>query len=211
MKLMVEEEVDIVATSAGSPEVCTRQLKEDGVAVMHVGSTVDHALKAEAAGVDVVVAEGVESGGLQGRYETTTLVLVPQVVDAVSVPVIAAGGIGDERGFVAALALGAEGIQMGTRFLATRECPVAHEYKQAILKATDTSTEIVGRGTRMRARSLRADFLKEILPDSEVGYGMGEVAGLIRDCPTVAELIQKMVRTASPLSKRVSDILADLS
>jgi enoyl-[acyl-carrier protein] reductase II len=210
LELVIEEGVEVIATAAGSPDVCTARLKEAGVAVMHVCSTVDHARKAEAAGVDAVVAEGVESGGLQGVHETTTLVLVPQVVDAVSIPVIAAGGIGDERGFVAALALGASGIQMGTRFIATRESPVALEYKQAILVATDTSTEISGRDTRRRARSLRADVLSEIQPEAEGRFGMGEVAGLIGDCPTVAEVIESMVRAVRPLIYQVRDDLADL-
>ena len=208
--LVAGEGVKVVATAAGSPEVCTRRLKEAGVIVMHVLSTVGHARKAEAAGVDAVVASGVEAGGFLGHDEVTTLVLVPQVVDAVKVPVIAAGGIGDARGFVAALALGAEGVQMGTRFIATRECPVPAEYKQALLKAADISTEVQGRG-RAPARRFRAGYLNEVLPGSTASYAAGQVVGLIRDIPSVAEVIEGVMKKASLVNNQVAESLSALS
>ena len=199
------EGVKVVATSAGSPQVCTKLLKDAGLAVMHVVSEVAHALAAEAAGVDVVVASGVEAGGFVGRCEITTLALVPQVADAVKIPVIAAGGIGDARGFIAALALGAQGIQMGTRFIATMECPVDAGYKQAIVAAKDNSTEIVGRG-QAPVRCFRTES-----PDSKVPYPVGQVAGLIWDTPTVAELINSMMKMSTLISNQVAESLSQIS
>lgn len=204
------EGVKVVATSAGSPQVCTKLLKDAGLVVMHVVAEVAHALAAEAAGVDAVVASGVESGGFVGRQEITTLVLVPQVVDAVKIPVIAAGGIGDARGFVAALALGAQGIQMGTRFIATRDCPVAADYKQAIVTAKDNSTEIVGRG-QAPVRSLRTESLTVESANSQTLYVAGQVAGLIRDTPTVAELINSLVKMSKLISNQVTESLSQIS
>ncbi|MFC2017558.1 NAD(P)H-dependent flavin oxidoreductase [Chloroflexota bacterium] len=204
-----EERVKVAATTAGSPNICTRQLKEAGVVVMHVAATVNHALRAESAGVDAVVASGVEAGGFLGHDELTTLVLVPQVADAVKIPVIAAGGIADARGFVACLALGAEGIQMGTRFIATKECPVGADYKQAILKAAANSTEVTNRG-KAPARNFRADFVREMSLDSSVSYGAGQVAGLIEDIPTVAELFDAMIHMASLINNRIGETLSEL-
>ena len=209
-ELVAKEGVKLIVTAAGSPEVCTRLLKNLGAIVIHVVACVGHAIKAEAAGVDAVVAEGVEAGGSVGRDEVTTLVLVPQVVDAVKIPVIASGGIGDARGFVASLALGAEGIQMGTRFIATKECPVSPDYKQAIIKAADNSTEIISRG-QAPSRRFRPDFLKEIVSNTGVSYSAGEVAGLIRDIPTVAELFDVFVRTANLVNERVKETLSEMS
>jgi enoyl-[acyl-carrier protein] reductase II len=202
--------VKVAATTAGSPKVCTRLLKEAGVMVMHVVATVDHALKAEAAGVDAVVASGMEAGGFLSHDELTTLVLVPQVVDAVKLPVIAAGGIGDARGFVASLALGADGIQMGTRFITTRECTVGTDYKQAILKAIANSTEVIDRG-KAPARNLRADFLNEMSLDPSTSYGAGQVVGLIENIPTVAELFGAMIHMASLANNQVREALSELS
>jgi len=209
-EVVAEEGVKVATTTAGSPKVCTRLLKEAGVVVIHVVATVDHALKAESAGVDAVVASGVEAGGFLGHDELTTLVLVPQVVDAVKLPVIAAGGIGDARGFVASLALGAEGIQMGTRFIATRECPVDADYKQAILKAAANSTDVIDRG-KAPARNFRADFVSEMSLDSSAAYGAGQVVGLIEDIPTVAELFDAMMHMASLVNNRVREALSELS
>jgi len=209
-EVVAEEGVKAVATAAGSPEVCTGLLKEAGVVVMHVVSTVDHALKAEAAGVDAVVASGVEAGGFLGHDEVTSLVLVPQVVDSVNVPVIAAGGIGDARGLVAALALGAQGVQMGTRFIATADCPVPADYKQAIVRARDNSTEVVGSG-RAPVRCFRADFMGGVSPDIQTPYTAGQVSGLITDVPTVEGLFGALMGRASLIGERVMQTLAGLS
>ncbi len=208
--VIAEERVKVVATSAGSPKVCTKPLKDAGLVVMHVVSEVAHAVAAEVAGVDLVVASGVEAGGFLGLDEITTLVLVPQVVDAVKVPVIAAGGIGDARGFVAALALGAQGIQMGTRFIATKDCPVVNDYKQAILTAKDNSTEIVGRGVAP-ARCFRTELPNTTSSSSPMPYSSGQVAGLIKDIPTVAETINTMMKMSAHIGNQLMESLSQIS
>ena len=144
--LVVDERVPVVTTSAGSPASYTLELKEAEVIVLHVVASVRHATSAEKRGVDAVIAEGYEAGGHNGFDELPTFVLVPQVVDAVRIPVIAAGGIMDARGVVAALALGAEGVQVGTRFIVTHECIAHPAFKQAIIDANDAATHITGRG-----------------------------------------------------------------
>lgn len=158
-----EEGVEIAIVSMGSPEEYTEQLKRAGIKVLHAISTVRQAVKAEEAGVDAVVAEGYEAGGHTGLDELTTMVLVPQVVDAVEIPVIAGGGVGDVRGVVAALALGAEGVYMGTRFIATHECTAHPKVKQAIVEAIDTSTVAYGRRTYSISRALKNEFAEKFL------------------------------------------------
>jgi enoyl-[acyl-carrier protein] reductase II len=136
----IEEGIKIVFTSAGTPKAHSAKLKEAGCFLAHVVANVKHALKAEEAGCDAVVAEGFEAGGHNGIDEITTLCLVPQVVDAVKIPVIAAGGIADGRQMLAALALGAQAVQIGTRFAATHEASSHPDFKQAIVDADDTAT-----------------------------------------------------------------------
>jgi len=141
-RIIIEEGVKIVFTSAGNPATFTAILKAQGLTVVHVVSNEKFARKAEASGVDAVVAEGFEAGGHNGREETTTLCLIPQIVKAVNIPVIAAGGIGTGRTMLAAMALGAEGVQMGSRFVLSNESSGHPNFKQAILQATDGSTEL---------------------------------------------------------------------
>lgn len=141
-RIIIEEGVKIVFTSAGNPATFTSILKAQGLTVVHVISNEKFARKAEASGVDAVVAEGFEAGGHNGREETTTLCLIPQIVKAVNIPVIAAGGIGTGRTMLAAMALGAEGVQMGSRFVLSNESSGHPNFKQAILQATDGSTEL---------------------------------------------------------------------
>jgi len=160
--VIVEEGVKVVTVSAGSPALYTAIFKEAGVKVLHVVASVRHAKSAERHGVDAVIAEGYEAGGHNGADELPTMILVPQVVDAVSIPVVAAGGIADARGLVAALALGAEGVQMGTRFVATRECIAHPNFKNAIIKASDTGTAITGRKLGP-ARILKGEFASKML------------------------------------------------
>ena len=143
----IEEGMPIAIVSMGSPELFTQKLHDAGIKVIHIVVSVEQARKAEKAGVDAIVCIGYEAGGHIGADELPTFVLVPQVVDAVEIPVIAAGGIADARGLVAALALGAEGIYMGTRFLATYECTAHPTMKQAVIQAGDTSTIAFGRRT----------------------------------------------------------------
>jgi len=143
----IEEKVPVAIVSQGSPRVYTARLKDAGMKVIHVCSTVKHVRNAEEAGADAVVASGTEGGGHSGFDQITTLCLVPQVVKAVKIPVLAGGGITDAAGLVAALALGADGAYMGTRFMATQECPAHPNVKQALLMATDTSTMAVHHGS----------------------------------------------------------------
>jgi enoyl-[acyl-carrier protein] reductase II len=141
-KIIVEEGVKIVFTSAGNPATFTSILKTQGLTVVHVIANEKFARKAEASGVDAIVAEGFEAGGHNGREETTTLCLIPQIVKAVNIPVIAAGGIGTGRTMLAAMSLGAEGVQIGSRFVLSNESSGHPNFKQAILQATDGSTEL---------------------------------------------------------------------
>ena len=140
--IIIAEKVPVVFTSAGNPKTWTSQLKEHGIIVVHVVSSSKFAMKSEEAGCDAVVAEGFEAGGHNGREETTTMVLVPAVVNAVSIPVIAAGGIATGKQMLAAMVLGAEGVQMGTRFVASEEASSHWDFKQAVLKAAEGDTQL---------------------------------------------------------------------
>jgi enoyl-[acyl-carrier protein] reductase II len=220
VQVVFEEAVKIVSTSAGDPFQFTEPLKQKGVIVIHVVPTVAHARRAQDAGVDVIVAEGSESGGYINLEEVTTMALVPQVVDAVKLPVVAAGGIADARGLVAALALGAVGVQMGTRFLATEECDIPGDYKKAVLLARDTDTVVV-REKRAAHRDLKKDLLERV-EESEgkplvsveemvtqferggirefpkdgirwAGRSAGQSAGLIHEILPVEKLIGRMM------------------
>jgi enoyl-[acyl-carrier protein] reductase II len=157
--VLLEERVGIVIVATGSPEVYTARLKAAGVFVIHAIASVRHALKAQAAGVEALVAEGFEAGGHSGFDEIPTSVLVPQVVDAVRLPVVAAGGIVDGRGLVMAMAAGAQAVYMGTRFMAAAESPIHDRVKQAIVQAGDAGTISWGRSTEV-ARTLANDFAR---------------------------------------------------
>ena len=140
IQIIIEEKVPIVFTSAGNPATYTSLLKAEGIKVVHVVSSVKFALKAEKAGVDAVVAEGFEAGGHNGRDETTTLCLIPMVRDAVSIPLIAAGGIGDARSMLAGMILGADAVQIGSRFVATLESSAHENFKNAVVQANEGDT-----------------------------------------------------------------------
>ncbi|WP_405566203.1 NAD(P)H-dependent flavin oxidoreductase [Polaribacter sp. Asnod6-C07] len=142
MNIIVEEEVKIVFTSAGNPKTWTSFLKEKGITVVHVVSSVKFALKAEAAGVDAIVCEGFEAGGHNGREETTTFTLIPMVKEAVKIPVIAAGGIATGKGMLAAMVLGADGVQIGSRFAATEESSAHINFKNSIVNVKDGDTHL---------------------------------------------------------------------
>lgn len=160
--VVIEEQIPVAIISVGKPEVYTRVLQEAGIKVMHAVSTARHAKKAEAVGVDAVICEGFEAGGHKGFTELTTFVLTPIVADAVNIPVVTGGGIGDTRGVMAALALGADGIYMGTRFMATRESESHARVKEAIVGGTDTCTVSLQKDF-MLARDLANDFTKTYL------------------------------------------------
>jgi enoyl-[acyl-carrier protein] reductase II len=221
--LVAEEGVPVVTTSAGNPAVLTSFLKEKGIKVLHVVASCRHAAGAEKAGVDAVIAEGYEAGGHDGIDELPTFVLVPQVVDAVKVPVVAAGGIADARGFVAALALGAEGVQIGTRFIATSECCAHPAFKQAVIEALDTSTTVTGRKigptrgikngftaklTEMELSGASAEQLEEYIGLGRSPAGQlrgdlregelycGAIAGLVTEIVSAGEVVRSIVEGA---------------
>jgi enoyl-[acyl-carrier protein] reductase II len=217
---VIKAKVKAVATAAGNPALYTGRFKEAGIKVLHLVAAVRHAQSAEKRGVDAIIAEGYEAGGHNGLDELTTFTLVPQVADAVSIPVVAAGGIADARGIVAALALGAEGVQMGTRFVATRECAAHQNFKDAIVKAADTDTAITGRKigpTRVLKNELATKLLdmeaagasaEELLAfigsgrsrtgqlEGDLAKGeayCGSIAAMIKEIKSVAEVIQSIV------------------
>ena len=161
IQVVCEEKVPVVTTGAGNPGKYIARMKEHGIKVIPVVANVALAMRVARAGADAVVAEGTEAGGHIG--ETTTMALVPQMADAVDIPVIAAGGIADGRGVAAAYMLGARGVQVGTRFLVANECIVAQGYKDAIIKAKDSSTVATGRSTGHPVRIIKNKLAKKIL------------------------------------------------
>jgi enoyl-[acyl-carrier protein] reductase II len=167
--------VKIVITAAGSPDIYTKLLKQKGVKVLHVVSSVNQSRFAESCGVDGVIAEGFEAAAHNGRDELSLFSLIPQVVDALNIPVIAAGGIVDARGMVAAMILGAEAVQMGTRFVAVDESPAHSNYKQAILEAKDTDTVITCRKW-LPTRSLKTGFSVRLLELERAGASPEELS-----------------------------------
>jgi len=230
VEVVLSAQVPMVTTGAGNPAKYMDSLKGAGVKVFPVVPAVALARRMERLGADGVIAEGTESGGHVGTE--TTMALVPQVVDAVKVPVVAAGGIADGRGMAAALALGAEGVQLGTRFLASVEAPVHEKYKQAVLKASDRATIVTGRTlgrpvrcllnrlTRTLAKyeaegrppeefeSLAVGGLRRAVYEGDLEGGSlmaGQVAGLIHEIKPVAEIIEEMVREAAEILSRGVD------
>ena len=225
-KVAVEEGVAVVTTGAGSPEKYVKMWKEAGIKVIPVVASVAMAKRMQRCGADALVAEGTEAGGHIG--ENTTMVLVPQVVDAVEIPVIAAGGIADGRGIAAALMLGAKAVQIGTHFVVTKESQVHDNYKKAILKAKDIDSKVTGRTTGHPVRALRNQMTKDYLKlenegaspeelemltlgglrkavvDGDVVHGSvmaGQIAGLVKEELTCQELIQKLVKETDTLMR----------
>ena len=175
-KVVVEEGVKVVTTGAGNPEKYMKDWKEAGIKVIPVVASVALAKRMEKCGADAVVAEGTEAGGHIG--ELTTMVLVPQVRDAVSIPVIAAGGVADGRGMAAAFMLGADGVQIGTHFVVTKECIVHQNYKDCIIKAKDIDTRVTGRSTGHPVRALRNNLTMEYLKKEAEGASAEELETL---------------------------------
>ena len=175
MDLILVQQVPVLVTAAGDPRVYTELVQSQGTKVLHVVSSVKHARVAESAGVDAVVVEGVEAAARNGFDELPLFSLIPQVSDAVSIPVIAAGGVSDARGVAAAFALGAEGVQLGTRFVAVKECIASETYKQAIVSAGDTDTVITARRL-IPSRSLKTtEYSQVLLGMEEAGATADEI------------------------------------
>lgn len=223
-KIVVEEEVPVVTTGAGNPSKYMEMWKEAGVKVIPVVASVALAKRMERSGADAVIAEGTEAGGHIG--ETTTMVLVPQIADAVNIPVVAAGGIADGRGLAAAFMLGASGVQIGTHFVVTKESIVHQNYKDAIIKASDIDTKVTGRTTGHPVRCLRNSMTREYLKKESEGASLeeleyltlgglrkavvdgdttngslmaGQSAGLVKEEYTCKEFIEKIVGEAEHL------------
>ncbi|MCZ2257160.1 NAD(P)H-dependent flavin oxidoreductase [Sporosarcina sp. G11-34] len=224
----IEEGVEVVSVTGGNPTPFFEQLKNTDIKKLVLVAAKRQAVKAEELGADAVMVVGQEGGGHLGRDDIGTMVLTPQVVDAVSIPVIASGGIGDGRGWMAAHALGAEGVEMGTRFIATKECVHASQaYIDALLASSEVDTTVIKRTLGAPARALKGpwtekivsmeaenadyDALKDLISgkanqrfihDGQVenGYGWaGQVAGLIHDVPSVEDLFRRMVREAEAI------------
>jgi enoyl-[acyl-carrier protein] reductase II len=175
-QIVIDEGIKIVTTGAGSPGIYMESWKRAGIIVIPVVPSVALAIRMERMGADAVVAEGTESGGHIG--ELTTMALIPQISDAISIPVIAAGGIADKRGVLAAFALGAKGVQLGTVLLATHEAPIHIHYKQKIIDARDTDTVVTGRGTGAPVRVLKNKMAIEYLNMSKEGVPLAELEKL---------------------------------
>ena len=236
--VIIDAGVRIVETAGRSPETYLPKMKAAGIRVIHKCTSVRHALTAEKIGCDAVSVDGFECGGHPGEDDVPNMILLPSAADALKIPFVASGGMADARSLVAALALGADGINMGTRFVATREAPVHNNVKQAIVAASERDTRLIMRSLRNTERVLNNRGVEEIsrietergdalviddvrelvagiyprvMQDGDVDAGAwscGMVAGLINDIPSVAELIDRIMRDAGDLiDKRLSGLL----
>lgn len=227
LEAIIDSGVKIIETAGRSPGPYMERLKQAGIKVIHKCTSVKHALKAEQLGVDVVSIDGFECAGHPGENDIPGLVLFPRATEEVRIPVIASGGIADARGLVAALALGCEGVNMGSRFLATKEAPIHDSIKQQILQADENSTKLVFRPLRNTLRIFDNSVARHILGMEAAGKGIDEIGpvasgqkgrvvfeqgsreagvwaagisiGLVHDVPTVGELVSRMVREASAI------------
>ena len=233
MEVIVEEKVKIVFTAAGNPSLWTAHLKSHGCTVVHVVSSVKFALKAEASGVDAIVAEGFEAGGHNGREETTTMVLIPLVRQATKLPLIAAGGIGSGQAMLAARALGADGVQVGSRFVATPEASSHPNFKDEVLSAEQGSTELTlkeltpvrmlknpfyQRIKQLYTEGANPEMLKEALGRGRAKKGMfegdmvegeleiGQVAAQIDSLKPAAEIVSEMVSVYNREIKKIEEL-----
>ena len=230
MKILVEEGVKIVFTSAGNPKTWTSFLKENGITVVHVVSSSKFALKAQEAGVDAVVAEGFEAGGHNGREETTTLTLIPMVREKITIPLIAAGGIATGRGMLAVMVLGADGVQVGSRFAASLESSAHDNFKETILQVEEGSTQVTLKELApvrliknkfyqdiqdLYTKSPSPEDLKTLLGRARAKKGMfegdlvegeleiGQIAGLIHEILPAGTIVENMIREFEEAKKEV--------
>lgn len=220
MNIIVEEDVKIVFTSAGNPKTWTKWLQDKGITVVHVVSSVKFALKAQDAGVDAVVAEGFEAGGHNGRDETTTLTLIPMIKEKITIPLIAAGGIATGKGMLATMILGADGVQIGSRFVASEESSAHQAFKDVVVNAKEGDTQLTLKELapvrliknkfynelqELYKTSPTSEQLKELLGRARAKRGMfegdlddgeleiGQIAGLIHSIKPVAEIVKDIV------------------
>jgi len=233
INIIIDEGVKIVFTSAGNPKTHTAKLKEHGITVVHVVSSVKFALKAQEAGVDAVVAEGFEAGGHNGREETTTFTLIPMVKEKLSIPLIAAGGIANGRGMLAAIILGADGVQVGSRFVASEESSSHRAFKQMVVDAKEGDTLLTLKELAP-VRMLKNKFFEEVMQlyttnptkeqliellgrarakrgmfegDLEDGeLEIGQIAGLIHDIKPAAQIVEEMISEFEKVKKEVSSL-----
>jgi enoyl-[acyl-carrier protein] reductase II len=234
LEVAIEEEVSVVTMTGGNPAPIFEQLKGTNIKKLVLVAARRQAEKAEELGADAVMVVGQEGGGHLGRDDLGTMVLIPQVVDSVSIPVIASGGIGDGRGLMAALCLGAEGVEMGTRFIATKECVHASEvYKKALVEGNEADTVVIKRSIGAPARAIANSWTDKILEieknnggyenlkayisgqantryiydgNTYEGFGWaGQVMGLIKDVPTVEELFKRMITEAEQIRTKWSE------
>jgi enoyl-[acyl-carrier protein] reductase II len=224
IQLVIKHKIPVVSLSAGNPTPYIALLHEHDIKVIVIVAAVKHAQKAEQAGADVLVAEGFEAAGINSNLELTTFTLIPQICKHVSIPVLAAGGIGDGQGLAAALMLGASGVQLGTRLIATKDAPFHANYKERLINADDNETVILGRSLGQVRRVLKSPYAKQIIDleqeglsegdyrlmtsedfhligalsgDGKNGFmNSGQVAGLIEDIPSVQELFDRMMSDA---------------
>jgi len=220
IKIVIEEKVKVVFTSAGNPAKWTSYLKENGIKVVHVIANVKFAKKCEEAGVDAIVAEGFEAGGHNGKEETTTMVLIPMVREAVKIPLIAAGGIGTGRGMLAAIALGAEGVQIGSRFVASAESSAHLNFKQKVIEAKDGDTQLTMKRIvpvrliknrffsevdKLETQGASTEQLSELLGKGRACKGMfegdldegeleiGQISGLIKGIKPAGKIVEEIM------------------
>ncbi|MYL32982.1 nitronate monooxygenase [Pontibacillus yanchengensis] len=225
VQVAIDEKVPVISVTGGNPKPVLDMVKNSPIKKLVLVAAKRQAVKAEELGADAVMVVGHEGGGHLGRSDIGTFVLTPQVVDSIQIPAIASGGVGDGRGFMAALALGAEGVEMGTRFIATKECIHAHaSYKQDLIEGDETSTVIIKRSLGTPARALKNNWTEEILKleqdepgfevlksfisgeanqryiyegDNQKGFGWaGQITGRIDDIPSVKELMNRMIKEA---------------
>lgn len=233
--VIIEEGVPVVTTGAGNPGAYMAKFKEAGIKVFPVVPSVGLAKRMERAGADALIVEGGESGGHVG--EMTTMALVPQVVDAVNIPVIAAGGIADGRGMIAAFALGACGVQVGTCLLVADECPIHDNYKEAVMKARDTDTVVTGKSVNTPVRSLKNQMTREYLKlegqiesreelekltlgglrkavhDGDVKTGsvmMGQIAGMIKEKKPMQQILNEMMESTEAVYQSLSKVMEEI-
>lgn len=233
IEIIIDEGVKIVFTSAGNPKTYTSYLKENGITVVHVVSSVKFALKSQEAGVDAVVAEGFEAGGHNGREETTTFTLIPMVKEQLQIPLIAAGGIANGRGMLAAMVLGADAVQVGSRFVASEESSAHQAFKEVVVDAKEGDTELTLKELapvrliknkfyqdvkELYTKSPTPEQLKELLGRARAKKGMfegdlvegeleiGQIAGLIHDIKPAATIVEEMISEFVLAKKEIANL-----